>query len=234
MMNNLCDLAYAAGNPVTMLKFIEASCSIPGVVPHKNLGGHSYVDGGVVCASPVAYFVKALILKAKESKKRMHFTCHTCEDINSHNGGCYKRESVEDGNTHLIESIMDTFTSMLTVSLVRDRVACGDVITSLGSTLLGYVAFKAIPANVEALKAFKEEEEGSCQGTVSELYCDEIGSYMDMANFNGEMCLKTKEYADEHIMCRLWVYCNGDPKELLESKSLQSLRHASVEDQLPD
>lgn len=233
LMNNLCSLDYASGNPVTMLKFIEASCSIPGVVPHKNIHGHGYVDGGVVCATPVSYFVQALIGAARAAGKQIHFTCHTCEDINASNGGSYRRDTSDDGSGHLIESMMDIFMSMLNASLIRDRVACGDVLIFMGSTLLGYVTFRASNVNMQHLKKFKEAE-GNCGGTVSEMFCNKVNSYMDMAHFDGQMSLQAMDYSYEHMLCRVWIYCNGTPSKVLGSESLQWLRTKSVEDQLPD
>lgn len=143
LLHNLSPLAYASGNVEKMAQFVAASCAIPGIVPHRNIDGENYVDGGVVCASPLSYFKRSLIRYAMEKKMHFHFTCSTCEDQDAREGGCYKSSQDGDTGSHLIQGLMDIVSSMVSVSLVRDRATCHDILVSLGSTLLGTITFKA-------------------------------------------------------------------------------------------
>lgn len=234
MLYNLSPLEYTAGDLKRLIQFLEASCSIPGYVPHKIIDNHSYVDGGVVCASPVSYFKSSLVDLAREHKKSVHFMLSTCEDLNLNEGGVYRNADKDDSGMHLVQSMMDIVTNMLNVSLVRDRVACNDVLTSLGSTLIGTVCFKADQQNMLTLKEFKAKEGSEC-GTVTEMFCAEVKSYMDMSNFDGEMCLRHKKYADENMVCRLWVYANSTTcNDVLGSCSLGDLRRGAYKDTLPN
>lgn len=251
-LHNLCHLKYMNGDVKGMASFVSASCSIPGMVPHKDIGAVKYVDGGVVSASPLAFFKHSLVaLTSKKGKgDSIHFVCSTCEDLNSSTScsyetisdrndsggtqprhvGCAARKCYDTtleegggGGKHIIHRLLDTVTSMINVSLVRDRMACNDVISLLGASLLGTVILRASHENMCRLKAFKESRRKA--GTIVELFSNCPGDYMDLTNFTGEDCLKHKANAEKTMYCRLWVYyLNADDKiNMLKSGEFVSL-----------
>lgn len=186
-----------------------------------------------MCASPVSYFRNSLVRLYRQRNLMYHFTCCTCEDLNSKEGGCYRTNSEEDTGSHLVQSLMDIVSSMINVSLVRDRVACNDVLISLGSELMGTVMFKANFESLELLQSYKIDAISS--GSLLEIYSDNISTYMDMANFDGEMCMKHKHDAEKSMACRLWVYynCKDGREAILRSPNLIKLRRMSTCDTLP-
>lgn len=185
-----------------MFKFVAASCSIPGIVPHKCIDGNNYVDGGVVCASSISYFRHSLVRYSKEKGESIHFTFSTCEDLNARGGGCYKSNPEDDTGSHIVQSIMDIVSNMINVSLVRDRVACNDTLCALGSRLVGTVTFRANSETLESLNLFKSTD-GVDSGSILEIYSNNISKYMDMANFDGETCLAYMHNAEIDMTCRL-------------------------------
>lgn len=233
MLNNLCDIDYASGDAVKMSEFISASCAIPGLVPHKHIEGHDYVDGGVVCASPLGYFRNSLVDLAKKQMRAIHFFTSCCEDQNKIEGGCYQTSTDGGSGLVLIQNMMDIVSSMINVSLVRDRVACNDVLMALGSTLVGTVTFIANYDTLSTLQKFKNCDACGC-GSILEMFID-VECYMDMATFDGETCLRYMEEAEGKMKCRLWVYCNAQTTEktILQSEHLKKLRKHSLSDTMP-
>lgn len=235
ILHNLCSLDYATGDSYKMSAFVEASCSIPGIVPNKMIDGFNYVDGGVVCASPLSYFRRSLISYAQEKGITYHFTCNTCEDLNSKNAQIYSTTSDDSASDHLVQSMVNIVSSMINVSLVRDRVACNDVLNSLGSKLLGTVSFKATVSSLATLMEFKAKD-ASLTGSVVELFGENIRKYMDMANFDGETCITYMMEAEKNMVCRLWVYCGGEERsigDIIKSSRLTALRRCAIYDNLP-
>lgn len=235
LLHNLTPLSYASGDIRRMAQFIAASCSIPGIVPHKTIDDEHYIDGGVVCASPLSYFKYSLCRYGKSNNVNFHFTCSTCEDLNSSESDLHKRCNDNAGN-HLVQGLIDVVSNMLNVSLVRDRVACNDILNSLGCRLLGTVTFKAHCDSLKLLVEFKLKSKNS--GTILEIYSTTTSMLMDMAHFDGSTCLKYMEEAENSMMCRLWVYYNThikrDKSRIMRDTNLQSLKRLSTEHQLPD
>lgn len=124
ILNNLSPLCYADGDVSMMARYVSASCAIPGIVPYMHIDGYYYADGGVVSASPLSYFSKSMETCSRHRHTSFHYVCHTCEDLNAKEGGCYKSNSESQDGNQLIQGLIDIVSSMVSVSLVRDRVAC--------------------------------------------------------------------------------------------------------------
>lgn len=236
-IQNLSHLSYAAGNVEKMAQFVSASCAIPGVVPRKKIEGSDYVDGGVVCASPLSYFHSCLVELSAKREQAFHFTCLTCEDLNGKEGGCYSTPSVDESdssNNQVLQGLIETISSMLTVSLVRDRATSNQILTSIGSKLLGTVTFDANYCTLTTLQKFRKD---TCRvGSILELYASGLNMYMDLANFDGQVCLKKKMEAEECMIGRLWVYSNQKESDLkvLENSNLLRLRDQASSENLKE
>ena len=92
----------------------------------------------------------------------------TCEDVNStlHSEG--KMEY------NIARGLIEIASSLLNVSLVRDRMVCSEILESGGAELMGHVTFHANYATLQALEEYKKSDEGKW-GTMLEMYTH--GSY---------------------------------------------------------
>ena len=120
--------------------------------------------------------------------------------------------------------MLSLVTHMLNVSIVRDRMACSDVLIELGMRYRGSLTFKYTKESAVALETLKREQLQSW-GSLTELYLDKMCNYMDMTNFEGSECLKLMEYSSLNMVCRLWLF--SPPKasltELMASNNMNRL-----------
>lgn len=213
---------FAGGDLNLLAKYISSSYAIPCLIPAVEVEGRLLSDPGMTYGSPIHGMRRSIVRMAAHLDVTPHMTILTSLNLDDH---CLS--AVHSVPPKLLTTLVNEIHGSIIGNLIKDRLACNDVMWFQRLRAEGRMLIKPTPRVMERLKAYKTRS----PGTVTEIYsttqklinltdfrksdlCEAVRVGFDTLQLRLTWFAKMRTDCKQSIFCR---DCNKGPREFLDA-----------------